>query len=86
MRKLANRGINYLQKKFPVNRVVVLLTPLAFAPAAGFVSVEAAKLTGIAISPATMLGLFTTGAAVAGAKAYKWLDGWQKHEEFLRNR
>jgi peptidoglycan/LPS O-acetylase OafA/YrhL len=78
----ANAVIDKLQAKFPVNRLVVLLTPLVFAPAAGWVSVEAAKLVPghPHYGPHTILGLFVAGALIAFGKAYKWLDGWQKHE------
>lgn len=86
MRKLVNRGINYLQKKFPVNRVVVLLTP-AFVAASAWLSGYVAKhFPGLpALSPGEVTALMVAGAASALAAAYRWLDGWQKHEARLSN-
>jgi hypothetical protein len=82
MRKLVNRVIDYLQEKFPPNRVVVLLTPLVFVPAAGFVSAWVAKnIPGIDLDPAWVLGTFVAGGLSAIVAANKWLDGWQAHEE-----
>lgn len=79
--KVLSALIDYLQAKFPPNRVVVLLTPLVFAPAAGFVSAWVAqRVPGVTLDPAEVTGVFVAGAAFAVAKAYKWLDGWQKHE------
>ena len=76
---LLNRGIDYLQEKFPPNRVVVLLTPLVFAPASGFVTAWVAQqVPGAQLSPGMVTGLFIAGTLAAVAKAYKWLDGWQK--------
>lgn len=72
-----------VRDKFPPNRVVVLLTPLVFAPAAGFVTVWVGRhFPGLpAFSSAQLMALFVTGALIALAKAYAWLNGWQKHEE-----
>lgn len=74
-----NRLIDLLQAKFPANRIVVLLTPLAFAPAAGYVTAYVAQhFPGLPqFSAAQITGLFVTGALIAFGKAYKWLDGWQ---------
>ena len=81
---LLNRAIDSLQEKFPPNRVVVLLTPLVFAPAAGYVSALVAKqIPGVHLAPAEVSGVFVAGALVAVVKAYKWLDGWQYHEARL---
>lgn len=81
--KLLAEGLSYLQSKFPVNRVVVLLTPLVFVPVAGYVTSWAAvHIPGLpAINPTEVTALFGTGAATALALGYKWIDGWIKHEQ-----
>ncbi len=71
---------------WPVNRVVTLLTPLVFAPAAGYVATWVPQhVPGIAFQPsrAQLVGLFALGATRALVIAYKWLDGWQYHENRL---
>lgn len=78
-KRLLNRAIDYLQKKFPPNRVVVLLTPLVFAPAAGYVATLVAKqVPGVHLDSSQLVALFIAGGTAAVVKAYKWLDGWQK--------
>lgn len=85
MRNLLDRVIDSLQEKFPPNRVVVLLTPLVFVPAAGFVSAWVAKNTpGVNLSSEWILGVFVAGGLTALSAANRWLDGWQKHEEWAR--
>jgi hypothetical protein len=80
--KLLNGIIDYLQVKFPPNRIVVLLTPLVFVPAAGYISAWVAKqIPGVDLDPALVSGVFVAGALSAVAAAYKWLDGWQEHEQ-----
>lgn len=80
--KLLNGAINYLQKKFPPNRVVTLLTPLVFVPASAFVSAWVAKnVPGAHLNPAEVSGAFVVGGLAAVTAAYKWVDGWQKHEQ-----
>lgn len=69
----------------PLNRIVVLLTPLVFAPLAGFIAVQAAKL-GIDLPKDKVLKVvvedsaFVLGALIAWAKAHHWLTGWQLAE------
>jgi hypothetical protein len=78
---LLNKGIDKLQETFPPNRVVVLLTPIIFAPAAGYVTALVAKqVPGVDLDPGEITALFIAGAAAAVVKAYKWLDGWQAAE------
>ncbi|HVY79310.1 MAG TPA: hypothetical protein VG898_12475 [Solirubrobacterales bacterium] len=78
-----NKAIDSLQAKFPPNRIVVLLTPLVFVPAATWVTGYVAEhFPGLPqLSSGAVSGLMATGALSALAAAYKWLDGWQKHEE-----
>jgi hypothetical protein len=84
---LLNRGIDKLQKTFPVNRVVVLLTPIVFVPASAWVTAYVAKhFPGLpAFSSGEVTGLMVAGALSALAAAYKWIDGWQKHEANLHH-
>ena len=64
-----------------LNRIVALLTPLVFAPLAGFASTWAAEhLPGVDIPPDQMEQIFIAGALIALAPAAQWLHGWQKHE------
>ncbi len=71
---------------WPVNRVVTFLTPILFAPAAGYVAMwvpqhaSALGLPPIHLTSAEVLGLFVAGGTRALIAAYKWLDGWQKNE------
>lgn len=72
--------IDFLQTKFPVERVVALLTPLVFAPlsaaAAAWLAIHFPGLPHV--SSTTLTALMSSIALTAGAAAYKWLDGRQK--------
>jgi hypothetical protein len=59
------------------NRLVVLLTPLIFAPAAGFVTAWVARnVPGLPPLDSTQVTtLFVAGATVALAQTLKWLHG-----------
>ena len=75
--------IDYLRDKFPPNRVVAFLTPIIFAPLAGTISAwlaEKAPLIHANLSADQLTAIFIAGALTALGAAYKWLDGWQKHE------
>lgn len=69
-----------------LNRIVVLLTPLVFAPAAGWLTLFAAK-HGITMPKDKVVtseieaATFVLGALIAYAKAHHWLRGWQKYEQ-----
>ena len=64
-----------------LNRIVALLTPLVFAPLAGFASTWGAEhLPGVSIPPDQLEQVFIAGALIALAPAAQWLHGWQKHE------
>jgi hypothetical protein len=64
------------------NRIVVLLTPLVFAPLAGFISLKLADL-GINLSSSRAQDIIVQGAIFLGGviiaflKSRKWLQGWQ---------
>jgi hypothetical protein len=64
------------------NRIVAVLTPLVFAPAAGAVSAWVAKhAPGVELSSQELTNIFIAGALVALAPAAQWLHGWQKYEQ-----
>lgn len=64
------------------NRIVAVLTPLVFAPAAGAISAWVANhAPGIDLSKDELMNIFIAGALVALAPAVQWLHGWQKFEE-----
>jgi hypothetical protein len=63
------------------NRIVAILTPLVFAPAAGAVSAWlASHLPGVDIKQSDLQAVFVGGALIALAPAAQWLHGWQKYE------
>lgn len=69
----------------PLNRVVALLTPLLFAPLAGFISLQLAKLgIGLDSSHAQDIvvqgAVFLIGVLIAFLKSRQWLKGWQRFE------
>jgi hypothetical protein len=71
-----------LSQQFTPGRVVAVLTPLVFAPAAGAVSVAAAKyLPGVTIDPGKLQAIFIAGATVALGQGALWLKGWQDYEK-----
>jgi hypothetical protein len=63
------------------NRLVVLLTPLVFAPLAGASAAWLAEnFPMIDVSPSALEEIFIAGALIALAPAAQWLHGWQKYE------
>jgi hypothetical protein len=64
-----------------INRLVAALTPVLFAPAAGFVTAYAAThLPGLPALDATQVtALFAAGATIAFGKAALWMHGWHLH-------
>jgi hypothetical protein len=71
-----------LSQQFTPGRVVAVLTPLVFAPAAGAISVAAAKyLPGVTIDPGKLQAIFIAGATVALGQGALWLKGWQDYEK-----
>ena len=66
----------------PTNRLVAILTPLIFAPLAGWISVVAAdNIPGLNIDSDQLQQVFIAGALVAFGKAALWLKGWQDFEK-----
>lgn len=81
LKRLLSDLIDKLQATFPVNRIVVILTPLVFIPASAAVTAwVASHFPGLEIPEGLIVGL--SGAAALGALtlAYKWLDQWQHGE------
>ncbi len=63
------------------NRIVAILTPLVFAPAAGGIAAWLAEhFPGTEIDPDRLTEIFIAGALIALAPAVQWLHGWQKYE------
>jgi hypothetical protein len=63
------------------NRVVAVLTPLVFAPAAGAIAAWIANnIPGAEISARNLEEVFIGGALIGLAPAAQWLHGWQKYE------
>jgi hypothetical protein len=63
------------------NRVVAVLTPLVFAPAAGAIAAWIANnIPGAEISAQNLEEVFIGGALIGLAPAAQWLHGWQKYE------
>jgi uncharacterized protein YjbI with pentapeptide repeats len=63
------------------NRIVAILTPLVFAPAAGAASAWlASHFPGTDIKSSDLQAIFVGGALIALAPAAQWLHGWQKYE------
>jgi hypothetical protein len=82
--------IDYLREKFPLNRVVGLVTFVIAAPAAAVGGTVAAWIADHApyiatqVGPDQIVAIFVTGATVTAVAlvtiAYKWMEGWQKDE------
>jgi len=69
---------------FPLNRVVVLLTPLFTAAAAVGSAWLVKHFPGLPVpSQGELLGVELAGATAAGGAALKWLHGHQKYEDRL---
>jgi hypothetical protein len=79
-------AIDKAQAAFPPNRIVALLTPTVFMPASAWLAGwAAAHLPGLPVFSAAQIdGLMIAGALGSATLAYKWVDGWQKHEEGVR--
>jgi len=62
------------------NRLVAVLTPLVFAPAAGWIASWAARnMPGLPkLDPTQVTAVFIAGATIAFGKAALWLHGWQQ--------
>ena len=82
MKDFVNSIIDKLQEVFPVNRIVVLLTPV-FAALSGWAATWAAEnMPGLPpLDPHWLAGIFVAGAVAAITAAYAWIDGWQGYEQ-----
>ena len=64
------------------NRLVAVLTPLVFAPAAGACAAWLAEhFPGIDIPADKLQAIFIAGALIAFGKSAQWLHGWQQYEQ-----
>jgi hypothetical protein len=64
-----------------LGRVVAVLTPV-FSVAAGWIAGVVAKLVpGAHLTQGQIVTFMTAAASAALAAAYKWLSGWQLHEQ-----
>lgn len=80
--KLLNRLIDRLQATFPPNRIVVLLTPIVFVPASAWAAAWIAEhFPGVNLPAGVIAGFAGAAAVSALTLGYKWLDGWQAHEQ-----
>ena len=71
-----------LSQQFTPGRIVAVLTPLVFAPAAGGIAVWSAKhFPGANIDAAKLQGIFIAGATAALGQGALWLKGWQDYEK-----
>lgn len=88
MTELLARALESLQRRFPPNRVVVLLTPLAFVPASAFVAAYLARhFPGVPyFGQAEILGAMVVGAGSAITFAYRWLANWERAEQRAHER
>lgn len=63
------------------NRIVAFLTPI-FAAVSGFICTFVGdNIPGANLDEAELTAFFVAGAGIAAAAAWKWLEGWQKHED-----
>jgi hypothetical protein len=81
MLKLIAKLAAYAQAKLPVNRIVVLLTP-AFVALSGYAAAWTGEhFPGLPqFTSAQITGFMVAGAAAGLTAAYRWLKGWEAHE------
>jgi hypothetical protein len=82
VRKLIDKGIDYLQEKFPPNRVAVILAApvsIAAGAASAWVAQHAPGLPGF--GPEELTVTFGLGVLAAAGLIHKWVDGWQQDEQ-----
>jgi hypothetical protein len=79
---MLNQIIDRLQDRFPPAKVVTLLTPLIFVPAALYVSGYVAEhFPGLPeFTSGQVTAFMVAGALAAVTAAYKRVDGWQKDD------
>jgi hypothetical protein len=80
LRVLLRRPIDYLQVRFPPNRIVLLLTPLATPLAAAASAWIASHFPGVELSEGAIIGFAAVAALGVLRGAYKWVDRWQEEE------
>jgi hypothetical protein len=66
-----------------IGRFVALLTPI-FVIAAGTIAGYVAKhFSGVALDQTQIVALMIAAATAALSAAWKWLQGWQQHEQLV---
>lgn len=80
--KLLNRVIDFLQEKFPPNRVAVLLAGPITAVSGTTSAWLAANVPGAHFTPAEITAFGLAAAAIAARMFDRWIDGWQKGDPF----
>lgn len=76
-----NEQIDKLQEMWPPNRLVALLTPFLVGVAGWIAAWLAENMPGLPpLDEGWIAASFVAGALSALTMAYKWIDGWQKHE------
>ena len=83
IRDIARRAYWRIRRAFPINRVVVILTPAAAGLAGSIASWIAEHFPGVELDEASLTAIFLAGAGAAVAAIYKWLDGWMQYERYL---
>jgi hypothetical protein len=72
-----------LEEKFPVNRVVVLLTPVFAALSGTLATWWAAHVSWLELTQGQLLAVFIAGVGAALPPVYVWLRNWAAHEARL---
>lgn len=81
MSNVENTIIDKIQEQFPVNRVVLLITPLVILPLAIFVTAWVAQhFPGISLDQNTVQTAVGGVALTVLTGLYKWIDGHQKDQ------
>jgi len=78
-------GVRAATESSQISRVVALLTPL-FAIAAGTLAGWVAKRTGAVLDQTAIAAFMVAVATSVVAAGWKWLHGWQLHEQLVAHR
>lgn len=82
MREFLSELVERFQTAWPINRLVAAATPI-LATVAGLFAVwlaDRAPFVADILTKDQLTAVFVLVAFSAFGAAYKWLDGWQKHE------
>lgn len=86
LKGFASSAWKRVKKTWPVNRVVTVLTPIVFVPAAAAATAwVAVHFPGLPhFDPTVVAGWGAVGGAAALTAGYKWMDGWIKDKVIPR--